>query len=108
MVDSALLDALLLGASTPGPDQDRWLDSITDQLGAYSDEQAALVTRTLTRLVLAGLAPTERESALHAVAEVVEWHPAARSVAQPLCALDRAALTVSEVEYLDSLSADPS
>ncbi|MEH1125713.1 hypothetical protein [Micromonospora sp. CPCC 206061] len=100
VVDPALLDAMLAGASTPGTDQDRWLDSITDQLGAFTDEQAALVTVTLTDLVLAGLPARERESALHAVAEVVEWHPVARPAAEALCTLDRTALSPSEVEYL--------
>ncbi|MCW6004949.1 hypothetical protein K1W54_10185 [Micromonospora sp. CPCC 205371] len=63
------------------------------------------MTGTLTRLVLAGLATRERESALHAVAEVIEWHPAPRPAAEGLCALDRAALSAPELEYLNFLCA---
>lgn len=104
VIDRDVLFSALLGSVLEdAPNRAERIDSFTDQLGAYSDEEAYLVAWFLTRMVVDGLDGSCREAALHAVAEIVEWHPSALRVAQGVCGIDRSRLTISEKEYVRSI-----
>ncbi|MCZ7423847.1 hypothetical protein O7605_30510 [Verrucosispora sp. WMMA2121] len=100
---SYLITTLVRCIREVGFDEGDLLDSFTDQLGAYSDDEAYLVVWCLTRMVIDGLSARPREAALHAMAELIEWHPSALQAAHGVCRLDRSRWTASEVEYAETI-----
>jgi len=105
MIDDATLSELI-SRLTSAQDRDREeaADSVTDLTTAYSSDQARRLVSMLTRLAAGESNPVSREAQLHAAAELVEWHPAARAAAE-IGSLDPAALSPSEQEYLEFLAA---
>ncbi|MGK5441502.1 hypothetical protein ACSNN7_06690 [Micromonospora sp. URMC 105] len=105
MIDGDLLRLALIGAVVDeSPGRALRIDSLTDQLGAYSDEEAYLVVWCLAHLVVDGLGDACREAALHAIAEIVEWHAGSREAARVLSAVSDRGLSDSEREYLENIS----
>jgi len=104
MIDDAMLSELITRlTSAQDRDREEAADSVTDLTTAYSSDQARRLVALLTRLAAGETNPLSREAQLHAAAELVEWHPAARAAAE-VGSVDRAALSPSEQEYVDFLA----
>jgi len=104
MIDDATLSELIARlASAHDREREEAADSVTDLTTAYAADQAGRLVAVLTRLAGDEPDPAAREAQLHAAAELVEWHPAARAAAE-VESLDPATLSPSEREYVEYLA----
>jgi hypothetical protein len=106
-MDQVVMLTMLAGAvgvpGTSAVEQERWIDSAADHPKAYTAEQAWLTCWVLAQLARDDRHSSRREAELHAIVEIVEWHPDAQTAVTVLAGLDHAELSLSEQEYLDLL-----
>ena len=96
---SAILD-LVHGISSPLPaNRARSADAVTDIAERMAEREVDLVARLLVTARLTEQELDCRESQLHALAELAEWHGVSTAVLAPL-AQGRAEAVGSEIEYL--------
>lgn len=99
----SLLDGIAGKSSGQKWSRSQWVDSVTDQLDTYSAEQAARLVAELVDVAVVAETMELREAVLHAVAELVVWHPETKVEARQLCTRQFADLSRSEEEYLEFL-----
>jgi hypothetical protein len=94
---------LIYGISAPQPAvRANSADALTDIVQHLPEQDAVLLARLLVRVRLAEPDLNCRESQLHALAELAEWHDLSPAVLDPLATI-RGEAVGSEIEYLDYL-----
>lgn len=94
---------LICGFSAPQPAmRANSADAVTDVVQHLPEQDAVLLAMLLVRVRVAEPDLNCRESQLHALAELAEWHDLSPAVLHPLATIRREAVG-SEIEYLDYL-----
>jgi hypothetical protein len=78
--------------------------TVTDWISSFSAYEARLVAMLLATLAQIETDPSSRESELHALNELAETGVFNSDLIEPIRVLDRNALSVSEIEYVDYLT----
>jgi len=94
---------LIYGISAPQPAvRENSADAVTDVVRHLPDQDAVLLARLLVRISVTEPDLNCRESQLHALAELAQWHELPPDVLHPLASIQGEAVG-SEIEYLDYL-----
>lgn len=78
-------------------------DSVTDVINSLSREETRIITLSLAEAAADETSHSCRESALHAIAELVDTGFIRRTEILPLAAIDRRELVGSQKEYMEYL-----
>ncbi|MGW6728884.1 hypothetical protein ACWF9G_23540 [Nocardia sp. NPDC055029] len=103
------LAKLTQALKSPLPEErERAADSVTDVIGSLSRDETRTITLSLAEAAANETARGCRESALHAIAELVDTGFIRQTEIQPLTSIDRYELVGSEKEYMEYLDSEVS
>ncbi|MFD6220734.1 hypothetical protein [Nocardia asteroides] len=103
-IGNEVLLELARALKSPTPkDRERAADTITDIVHSLSRDETRVITAALAESAADETVHGCRESALHALVELVDTGFVRRMDLQPLASIDRDELIGSEIEYMEYL-----